>query len=102
MARRIKWTATSWNDLQDTADFISKDSPYYAASFVREVRDAARSLKQFAERGRVIPEFNIHSIREIFVRNYRLIYQVSNNQVSILAFIHGSRDLKSTWVKEKR
>jgi len=44
MAWTIIWTQSAWDDLEAAADYISKDSPGYAASFVREVRDAARSL----------------------------------------------------------
>jgi len=40
----------AWTDLDQAAAYIAKDSPYYAAAFVREVRDAARSLREFAER----------------------------------------------------
>jgi len=35
---------------------IFRDSPYYAAAFVKEVRKAARSLNISSERGRVVPE----------------------------------------------
>ena len=58
MARRVVWTALAQRDLGATADYISADSPRYAAALVREVRDAARSLRRFAERGRIVPEFN--------------------------------------------
>jgi plasmid stabilization system protein ParE len=51
MARRVKWTEAAWNDLEGVSDYIAKDSRYYAAAFVREVRDATRSLAYLAERG---------------------------------------------------
>jgi len=35
MAQQVKWTEEAWEDLEETADFIEKDSPYYAAAFVR-------------------------------------------------------------------
>ena len=44
MAKKVVWTLAAWNDLETIADFISQDSPYYAAAWVRNVRDAARSL----------------------------------------------------------
>ena len=53
MARKVKWTAATWNDLE-AVDYIARDSPHYAAAFVREVRDAARSLAYLVERGRVV------------------------------------------------
>lgn len=99
MAWKVKWTSVAWNDLEFLADFISKDSSYYAASFVQEIKMASRSLKTFAERGRVVPEFGRPDVRELFVGNYRLIYQVTQEIVSILALVHGSRDIRLLWQK---
>ena len=80
----------------------SKDSPRYAASFVQEVRDAARSLNTLAFRGRVVPEFDDTNIRELFLKSYRLIYQVTAQKIYILGLIHGARDLWMLWKKEGR
>jgi plasmid stabilization system protein ParE len=95
MARGIVWTETALDDLEASAGYISKDSPVYAAVFVREVRDAARSLTQMAGRGRVVPEFGDPSLRELLVRNHRLIYRVSKQEAYVLALIHGARDLSA-------
>ena len=95
MAWKVEWTEKAWNDLEIVADYIARDSPYYAAALVREVRDAARSLAFFANRGRKVPEFEAISLRELLVGNYRLIYQVSEKKVFVVAFIHGARDLAS-------
>jgi len=72
MARKVEWTQVAWSDLEWVSNYIAKDSRYYAAAFVHEVRDAARSLAYLAERGRVVPEFGDSTIRELFVRRYRL------------------------------
>lgn len=41
--------------------------------------------------GRIVPEFEDPSIREIFAYSYRVIYQVDPTQVSIAAIVHGKR-----------
>ena len=102
MARRVIWTEVAWGDLEAVAEYITRDSAYYAAAFVHEVREAARSLTQLAARGRVVPEFRAPQIRELFVRDYRLIYQMDQRRVHVLAFIHGARDLRRLWDREKR
>jgi len=102
MAWTIIWTQSAWNDLEAAADYISKDSPRYAASFVREVRDAARSLNTLAFRGQVVPEFDDTNIRELFLKSYRLICQVTAQHIYILGLIHGARDLWVLWKKEGR
>jgi plasmid stabilization system protein ParE len=102
MARRVKWTEVAWSDLEAVADYIARDSRRYAAAFVREVRDAARSLTCLAERGRRVPEFGMPAVRELFVRKYRLIYRLTEDTVHIVAFIHGARDLAALWEQERR
>jgi len=102
MARKVIWTEVAWSDLEAAADYIAKDSSYYAAAFVREAREAARSLNYLEERGRIVPEFGEPNIRELFVRSYRLIYQVTEQAVYIIAFIHGARDLWTLWKREGR
>jgi plasmid stabilization system protein ParE len=76
MARRIVWTEPALEDREAAAEYIAKDSPRYAAAVIREAQDAARSLKPFSRRGHILPEFGDPAIREVFVRSFRLIYQV--------------------------
>lgn len=102
MARKVKWTEAAWSDLEEAADYIARDSSHYAAAFVRETQDATRSLAQLAERGRVVPEFDDPSIRELFVRSYRLIYQMTERIVYIIGFVHGARNLRAFWEREGR
>ena len=45
----------------------------------------------------MVPEIDALDIRELFIRNYRLIYQVTTDRVFILAFVHGARDLTTLW-----
>lgn len=99
MAKRVIWTLAAWNDLETVADFISRDSPYYAAAWVRNVRDAARSLNLMSMRGRVVPEIGDRQIRELIVQSYRLIYKVERSRVAVLGIIHGARELKTLWAR---
>ena len=91
MAREVVWTELAWEDLEAAAEYIARDSDAYAAVFVEEMRAAASSLSEMAERGQIVPETNDASIRELLVRPYRLVYQLSERQVTILAIIHGAR-----------
>jgi len=102
MARVLRWTVTAWRDLEEIADYIARDSPYYAASFVRKVRDEARSLCDLAERGRVVPELDDPTIREVFIHRYRIIYRVTDDAVHLLGVIHGVRDFHAAWDQENR
>ena len=91
MARKVEWTDPAWDDLAGIAAYIARDSEYYAAAFVQEIKEAAASLAEFAERGQMVPESGDPSIRELLVKSYRLVYRVSEERVVILALIHGAR-----------
>lgn len=94
MARKVEWSHEADADLASIADYISRDSAFYAATFVQEVRDASRFLSEYAERGRVVPEIGNGNVRELFIKEYRLIYEVEKSRVVIYGLIHGKRDLK--------
>jgi len=102
MARKIVWSFEATTDLEAIADYIAKDSTFYAASFVQEVREASGSLDKLSERGRIVPELSNPNIRELFIKEYRLIYSIEELRVVILGLIHGRRDLKTLWKKEQR
>jgi toxin ParE1/3/4 len=93
MAREVEWTVPAWEDLEAAADYIARDSQTYAAIFVQEVKDAASSLTEFAERGQVVPEFGDKAIRELLVSPYRLVYTILKDKVVILALVHGAQRL---------
>ncbi len=101
MARRVVWSYEATADLNTLAEYIAKDSVYYAAALVREIRDATRSLNTFSERGRILPELNNSNIRELFIKEYRLIYSIEESRVVILGIVHGRRHLKKMWKDEK-
>lgn len=102
MDREVVWSFEAAADLKAIADYITKDSAFYATAFVQEIRDASRSLKDFSERGRIVPELSNPNIRELIVKDYRLVYGIEETRVVILGIIHGRRDLKTLWKKEQR
>ena len=95
MARKIIWTFEAADDLEAIATYIARDSSFYAMSFVRKIRDITLSLKEFPERGRMVPEFSNTAVRELFIKEYRLIYKIEEPRIVILGIIHGKRDLKA-------
>jgi toxin ParE1/3/4 len=54
-------------------------------------------LATLSERGRIVRELNDPAIRELLVFNYRLLYEVEDHRVLIVAFLHGARDFATWW-----
>jgi plasmid stabilization system protein ParE len=93
MDREVIWSIWASDDLVSVAEHISRDSESYAATVVRELVAAARSLRVFAERGRRVPEYDDPSVRELIVRKYRLVYRVRPERIDVLRIIHGAREM---------
>ena len=95
MARRHKkvvWTKQGYSTLDEAVDYVAQDSLTAAQQLLESALDSAESLSMFGERGRIVPELQQPNVRELLIQRYRLIYEVFDAKVEILAFIHGARD----------
>ena len=90
--RRVVWTAQAHLALNEALDYIAQDSIDGARAILTQALAAASGLETLSERGRVVPEIGNASVREVFVFRYRLLYEVAENEIRILAFIHGAQD----------
>lgn len=93
--RDVIWAPSAYADL-DQALARRED----AATLLEVVLDAATSLSTLSERGRLVPELDDAVTREIVVRDFRLMYEVSTDHVHIVAFVYGARDFE-TWRRER-
>ena len=93
MAYEVEWAESAVTSLVDTIEYVARDSPSYAAALAIRADRVATSLEQFPERGRRVTEFDDPAVRELMVDSYRLIYRVRTTRVTLLAFVHKSRDL---------
>lgn len=90
---RVEWSDNARDDLDDIVHYISRDSAFYAQRFGEKVVLATRRLGDFSESGRMIPEAEDKTLREIIVQGYRVMYRLEPNRVLILAVMHGSHDV---------
>src|SRR5690348_15739819 len=90
----VRWTPQAVEDLKSIAEFISRDSAYYAQLLVIDVLEATDRLALFPQSGRVVPELKNPSIREILLGNYRIVYRPQSTLCEILTIYHAARLLK--------
>ena len=90
---KIVWTFRARGDLRDIASFIAVDNPSAALKLGDLIFARVDSLKNFPELGRIVPERNQPDLREIIVRDYRIIYRVKKKEkcLEILRVWHGAR-----------
>lgn len=91
---KLIWTEFALEDLRLIHEYISRDSKNYADRFVEKLMNRVDLLKSFPKSGRIVPEFNLESIRELIEGNYRIIYKISTSQVAIIRVHHAARQLR--------
>ena len=90
--REVIWAESARDALDAVVEYIAQDSQEAAVQVLDEALRAGASLATFADRGRIVPELNDPSIREVFVYKYWLQYEVGEARVLVVAFLHGARD----------
>ena len=89
MVRDLIWTNRALKRLDDIADFIARDNPLRAQTFVVELRNKLEVLKtqSLGRSGRVFgtKELVLHP-------NYLAVYRIKANQVQVLTILHTARN----------
>ena len=55
---KIRWTLQALEDVEAIANFIARDSTYYAGIFTTKVFEVIERLKLFPESEQIVPELN--------------------------------------------
>jgi plasmid stabilization system protein ParE len=89
MAYQVIWSPHSIEDVSEIAKYLDREAPYYASSVLSEIVDLAESLAEFPHRGRIVPEFEIETMREIFCYSFRITYRLKGSAIEIVTVFHG-------------
>jgi addiction module RelE/StbE family toxin len=91
---KIIWSELALEDLKNIHEYISKDSLIYANRVIEKIILRIEQLEKFPRSGRVVPELNNISIRELIQYNYRIIYKVASQKVYIVSIHHSAKMIK--------
>src|SRR5688500_444894 len=89
----VSWSLGARTDLRTIREFYERLSTDASVS-LKEIQRQALLLRDFPRPGRVVPEYGREDLDDLIVRDFRSIYQVSED-VNVLAIVHGSRELSS-------
>jgi len=90
---RIIWSPLSLERVAEIADYIARDNLTAAERWVDGIFKLVEPLEDLPKLGRIVPEIERDDFREIIKGNYRIIYRVEPEQVSILTVRHGKQIL---------
>jgi plasmid stabilization system protein ParE len=81
---KVRWTFRARDDLRQIAAFIEPDSPRYADLVVARIILAVDRLHQFPDSGRIVPERQDPTLREVIWQSYRIVYQYRPGSDTVL------------------
>jgi plasmid stabilization system protein ParE len=93
----VEWAKSADKDLSRIIEYIVIDSVIDALNALERIKNQTETLKEFPERGRVIPELasqGIYVYREKVVAPWRLIYRIGDKRVYVLAVVDSRRNLE--------
>lgn len=96
---KILWSPLAIDRASEIAGYIAQDNPDAAESWISTVFEKVEHLKEFPKSGRVVPETDNMTIRELIYGNYRIIYRVEEKRLSVLTVRHGKQVLPLDEIK---
>jgi len=91
---KIEFSPAIEDDLKAVADYIARDNPRRALTFVLEIYDEIKVIGRHPLHYRLRPELG-EDARLARVGRYVILFAVSEGTVRIERVVHGARDLSS-------
>jgi plasmid stabilization system protein ParE len=85
-------------ELEAIGDYIARDNPRRAVSFVRELRDKCLGLADMTLAFPLVPRYEDRGVRHRVYGNYQIFYRVVGQpaeRIDIIHVLHGARNYAS-------
>ncbi len=90
----IIWTEPALSDLNDIAEYIALENLVAARHLVQTIFTKVERLETFPESGRIPPDLEYLSYREVVASPCRVFYKQDDEKVFILFVMRVERDLR--------
>jgi len=90
---RVHWTENAIGHLVNIYEYIAINSPTYGMRIVDRITRRSEQIAEHPLSGRKVPEYEAEDIRELIEKPYRIIYRIKQDQIDVVAVIHGARIL---------
>jgi toxin ParE1/3/4 len=88
----VRLSSEARKDLIAIGDYIARDNPLRASTFVRELAKACVELSSTPLGYPIVRRYEAKGIRRRVYGNYQIFYRVTGEQVFVIRVLHGARD----------
>jgi toxin ParE1/3/4 len=89
---RCLYSARAVDDLEDIAEYIARDNPQRALSFIGELRTRCEQFVTFPLNAPLRPDI-AEGIRMVPFGRYLILYSIAGDDLLIERIAHGARDI---------
>ncbi len=87
----VVFSAEAIRDIEEIHAYIKQDSVRYADRQVQRFYEEAERLETFPRGGRMVPEVEHFTVRELIIGNYRMMYRLLEPDLVEIMIIHHSK-----------
>jgi toxin ParE1/3/4 len=92
---KLIFTGAAEAELEAIGDWIDRENPDRAVSFVRELRHACDTLVEMPRGYPLVPRYEHTGVRRRVHGNYLIFYRIVGNAIEVLHILHGARDYEA-------
>lgn len=92
---KVLITAEAEADLEAISDYIARDNPQRAQSFLRELYQLCLEIADMPQAWPVVPRYEQHGIRRRVHGRYLIFYRIGADRITILHFLNGAMDVEA-------
>ena len=89
---RLVITPLAEQDIESIGDYIARDNPRRALSFIRELRSQCQRISKTPQGYRLRDELG-DGIRSCAYGNYVIFFEIETDVLRIVRILHGARDI---------
>lgn len=90
---KVALSPAAESDLEEIGDYIARDNPHRAISFIREIRERCLAIAA-APNAAPLREKILSGVRMAPHGDYLIFYRTLNGEIRIERILHGARDIQ--------
>lgn len=92
---KVVITAEAEADLEAIGDYIARDNPARALSYVRELYQLCLDIADMPQASPVVPQYEHNGIRRRVHGRYLIFYRIRADHITILHILNGAMDVEA-------
>jgi toxin ParE1/3/4 len=88
---RVRWVPRARRELLEVGRYIARHNPEAARRWVGRLVERVNAAAEVPFTGRQVSELGREDMREVLIGGYRIVYEVREGELRVLAVRHGGR-----------